>query len=437
LTRFVVLTALVPLLGSYARLFGNVRALPLAARVPVYFATGLVTLVAEMFLLTNLGVPWSFALLLPLPALLAIYALRHSEPRRGRRISATTTEATGDGRRILRSFASLRMTGGIAVISIGLLTMSVLAGMLTSGDFMIFWGVKGQRWGQARMLDYAFTLETPVEMHPDYPPLLPLYYAWTMLGGDGALNWLGATLTAPMWLSLTVLAIWGFGTYAGIRLTPAVAALFASAYSLFYLRNQVAGNGEPPLHFFEAVALAALICERKRGEFNVIAAIALTGVALTKVEGGVFVALVLLVLPWREKFRVGILPSAALLTWLAFAHLHGLTDTYVPKEDLSLQYILPTARDLVRELSLRLWYAPWLNAAILLVKARVRNALPYLAAAAGFILFLLSIYTRAEPHLEWSAGRTLMTPLLLVWFAVLAGNDEGASGGRAYTPGPV
>ena len=433
MTRFVLLTALVPLLGSYAKLFGAVRALPLAARLPVYFATGLVTLAAEMFLLTNLGVQWSFALLLPIPAMLAIYAACHPESRRRRRIFQP-----GAGEDPSPS-ARLRMTPAftlIILISLTILLASVTAGMLTSGDFMIFWGVKGQHWGQARMLDWAFTLEAPAEMHPDYPPMLPLYYAWTMLGGTGAFHWLGATLTAPMWLSLGVLAMWGFGTYRGIRITPAVAALFASTFALFYVRNQVAGNGEPPLHFFEAVALAALICERTRGEFNAVAAIALTGVALTKVEGGVFVALVLLVLPWREKFRVGILPSAALLTWLAFAHVHGLTDTYVPREDLSFQFVIPTARDLLRELSLHLWYTPWIAAAILLVRTRVRSALPYIAAAAGFILFLLSIYTRAEPHLEWSAGRTLMTPLLLVWFACMAGNDERPPAAGAAGPGP-
>ena len=72
--RFVLLTLALPLLGSYVRRFGKVRELPLTARIPVYFATGLFTIVAEMFVLTAMNVKWSAALLLPLPLLAAVVA---------------------------------------------------------------------------------------------------------------------------------------------------------------------------------------------------------------------------------------------------------------------------------------------------------------------------------------------------------------------------
>ena len=42
--RFVLLTALVPLLGAWARHVPSVRTLPFIARLSVYFAAGLVTL---------------------------------------------------------------------------------------------------------------------------------------------------------------------------------------------------------------------------------------------------------------------------------------------------------------------------------------------------------------------------------------------------------
>jgi len=401
-TRFVLLTLALPLLGSYARRFGNVRALPLSARIPVYFATGLFTIVAEMFVLTSLGVKWSAAWLLPLPIVLSLLPpYRHREAVARKKRDAI----------LIIAFAAL-----------AILISSVLAGALTSGDYVIFWGTKGQRFGQTHMLDYAFTLDPNHYMHPDYPPLVPFFYAWTMLGGDGAFDWWGGILSAPMFLGLGVAAMWGFGRYAGIRVAGPMAALFASSYALFYIRNAVAGNAEPALHFFELIALCALTCWRERpDEHNAIAAIALAAVTLTKVEGGVFVAIVLtLTCLSRARWKVGFLPVITLSSWLLFGYVHGLTDTYVPRDDLSIKYLVPTARELVHELALRLHYTPWIAAAIILICGRARRGMPYVLASLGFIAFLLSVYTRAEPHLDWSAGRTLMTPLLLFYFAAVA-----------------
>lgn len=409
--RFVLLTAALPILGSYVRMFGRVRELPIAARIAVYFATGLFTIVAEMFLLTNLGLGWSAWWLVPLPAIASLFAFRRNRPPNPQPATRNIVSAL------------------IVLIALGTLISATLAGALTSGDYVIFWGTKGQRWGQTHTLDYAFTLHPNHYMHPDYPPLVPLYYAWTMLGGDGAFDWWGGILSAPLFLTLSVAAMWGFGRYAGIRVSGPMAALFASAYSLFYIRNAVAGNAEPALHFFETVALCALTCWReKRTEHNAIAAIALAAVTLTKVEGGVFVAIVLaLTCLDRERWKVGILPVLTLSSWLAFGYVHGLTDTYVPREDLSFRYLVPTAKELVKELALRLHYTPWIAAAlVLLLGRRRRNAIPHVLASLAFVAFLLSVYTRAEPHLDWSAGRTLMTPLLLFFFAAVTAHRAAA-----------
>jgi hypothetical protein len=424
--RFVLLTLALPLLGSYARRFGNVRALPLAARIPVYFATGLFTIVAEMFVLSAFGVRWSAALLVPLPLVLAIAA--------GYRLpvaSGVSPEGKAPGHRspvtgnaFLTGHRS-PVTGNAFLIptaaALLILLSAVLAGALTSGDYVIFWGTKGQRFGQTHMLDYAFTLDPNHYMHPDYPPLVPFFYAWTMLGGDGAFDWWGGILSAPMFLGLGAAAMWGFGRYAGIRVAGPMAALFASSYALFYIRNAVAGNAEPALHFFELIALCALTCWRDRpNEHNAIAAIALAAVTLTKVEGGVFVAIVLtLTCLSRARWKLGFLPVITLSSWLLFGYVHGLTDTYVPRDDLSIKYLVPTARELVKELALRLHYTPWIAAAIVLLTGRARRGIPYILASLGFTAFLLSVYTRAEPHLDWSAGRTLMTPLLLFYFAAV------------------
>lgn len=411
--RFALLTlALIPL-GMWARPF--VRHLPWPGRLALYFAFGLLGIVAEMFVLSMLGIRWNAWLLVPLPLVLSALNARRASAR------------PGDGRLEARPASIL----AVAAVAWATLVSAVLAAMATSGDFVYFWGVKGQRWGAVHFLDTAFTKAPSHYMHPDYPPLLPLYYAWTLLGGDGALDWWGAILATPLFLLAGAAALWAFGRYARVGTIDGIVALFVSLYALFYVRNQVAGNAEPPLHLFEAIALAALTCWRDRSsEHDWIAAIALSGVALTKVEGGVFVLLVC-GLTWlgregtlRQRLLAGAkmaaLPVATLATWLLFGLARGLTDTYVPREDLSIQYIWPTFLELVRELSLHLWYLPWLAFAVILLCGRVRNAVPYLLACVLFLVFLLSVYTRAEPHLEWSAGRTLMTPLLLFIAATLA-----------------
>jgi hypothetical protein len=402
--RFVLLTlALIPL-GAWARAFSSVRALAWPGRLAIYFAFGLLGVVVEMFILSMLGVRWNAWMLVPLPALFSALSFRFPGiPREKQSRDAILL---------------------VALLALGILVSAALAAMATSGDFVYFWGVKGQRWGAEHFLDTEFTKAASHYMHPDYPPLLPLFYAWTMLGGDGALDWWGAILATPLFLLTGAAALWAFGRYARNGAIDGIVAMFVSLYALFYVRNQVAGNAEPALHMFEAIALAALTCWRERsGEHDRIAAIALSGVALTKVEGGVFVLLVC-GLTWiaregtiRQRLVAGVkmaaLPVATLAAWLLFGVAHGLTDTYVPREDLSIQYVWPTFLDLVRELSLHLGYVPWIAFGAILLCGRVRNALPYLVACVLFLVFLLSIYTRAEPHLEWSAGRTLMTPLLL------------------------
>jgi len=423
--RFLLLTLALPLLGSYVRHFRTVRMLPWPGQIAISFATGLLTIVAEMFVLSWLGLHWNAWLLVPVPLVLSAFTLRSAAKQSAADRSAGFQPAGPP--------ASSRPSPTllIALLALAILISAVLAGMCTSGDFVYFWGVKGQRWGAVHFLDTAFTQEPGHYMHPDYPPLLPLYYAWTLLGGDGKLDWWGAILATPLFLAIGATAIWAFGRYARIRAIDGIVALFVALYALFYVRNQVAGNAEPPLHMFEAIALAALTCWRERSnEHDAIAAIALCGVALTKVEGGIFVLLVC-GLTWlaregtlRQRLIAGtkmaILPITTLATWLLFGATRGLTDTYVPRADLSLQYLWPTLLELLRELSLHLWYTPWIALLVILFCGRAKNAIPYILATLLFLAFLLAVYTRAEPHLEWSAGRTLMTPLLLFIAGVVA-----------------
>lgn len=412
--RFALLTlALIPL-GAWARPL--VRQLAWPGRLAIYFACGLLSVVTEMFILSMLGLRWNVWLLVPVPLLLSVVSSRLSVPHR-------QTAQTTDNRQ--------PMTLLLGALAFATLASASIAAMATSGDYVYFWGVKGQRWGAERFLDTEFTKAPSHYMHPDYPPLLPLYYAWTLLGGDGGFDWWGGIVATPLFLLAGALAMWAFGRYAGVATIDGIVTLFVALYALFYVRNQVAGNAEPPLHMFEAIALAALTCWRERSsEHDWIAAIALSGVALTKVEGGVFVLIVCGV-TWLARegtlvqrllagLKMSALPIATLVTWLLFAASHGLTDTYVPRKDLSIGYLWPTMQAYGRELSFHLWYLPWLAFAVILLCGRIRQAIPWLLATALFLLFLLAVYTRPDHHMEWSAGRTLMTPLLLFIAGVVA-----------------
>ena len=412
--RFALLTlALIPL-GAWARPL--VRQLAWPGRFAIYFACGLLSVVVEMFVLSIFNVHWNAWLLVPLPLIAALIVYRKVQTTDNRQPTTILT---------------------VAALAWATLVSATMAAMATSGDYVYFWGVKGQRWGAERFLDTDFTKAPSHYMHPDYPPLLPLYYAWTLLGGDGAFDWWGGMLATPLFLLAGALAMWAFGRYARAGAVDGIVAVFVSLYALFYVRNQVAGNAEPPLHMFEAIALAALTCWRERSsEHDWLAALALSGVALTKVEGGVFVLIVCGVTwvaregtLWQRLLagaKMALLPVATLVTWLLFGAARGLTDTYVPRKDLSIEYLWPTMQTFGGELSFHLWYLPWLAFAVILVCGRIRQAIPWLLATALFLLFLLAVYTRPDHHMEWSAGRTLMTPLLMFIAATLAAHRPPA-----------
>ena len=388
--RFVVLTLLVPLAGGGARWSRDVRALPIATQIAVYFATGLVTLTLEMMVLAAVGVRWNawWLLVMPVAGLLSCLVAEKGQP---------SNPATQQPRNPIVA---------ITLLAIAVFASTVLSAAATSGDFVFFWGTKGQRFGSERLLDVEFLRTSNFNvMHPDYPPLVPLYYAWTMLG-ETQLDWFAAMASAVLFLALTAAAV----------REHRYAALLTSMLALLFIRNSVAGNAEPVLFFFETLALAALIARQ-----DFVASIALAGVALTKIEGGVFVIIVAAIWIVRErKWKAALFPLFALAAWLLFTKTNGLVDAYVPSDPLSMRYVFPAIGQLLREMSFGLWYAPWIAIAILLFTGRIRASLPYVLGAVLFLAFLVTVYSRANAHMEWSAHRVLIAPLLLCFFGALA-----------------
>jgi len=401
--RFLLLTLLVFAAGGWARRFRP----PLAA----YFAAGLVTVALEMLVLAAFGVRWNAFVLLAAPVAVLVAQLRGYAVTR-QEVNRVTAQPRN------------RATGIITILALLIFASAVISASATSGDFVFFWGSKGQRFGSERMLDTQFLRDPDhAVMHPDYPPLVPLYYAWTMLGAS-ELDWFGAMASAVLFLALAAAAVSGFTR------DHRFAALFASMFALLCIRNSVAGNAEPALLFFEAVALGALFARNDE-----VAAIALAGAALTKIEGGVFVILAIALL--GRRWRVALFPLLTLAAWLLFAKTHGLLDSYVPREELSIRYLLPSIGQLLREMSFGLWYAPWIAVALPVFLGNARRAVPYALAALGFLGFMAVIYARPEAHMEWSAQRVLMTPLVVLFFGAIAAQNGHAvtqSRGSATLP---
>jgi len=380
--RFLIMTLLVFAAGFWARVF--------RASSAVYFAAGLVTLAVEMIVFGR-WTGWGL-MILPVAGLLGCWVAE-----RRKRTSNSATQQ-------LSNHHWLPLIP--ALLALLIFALTVMSAAATSGDFVFFWGTKGQRFAQERMLDVGF-LRNPdhVVMHPEYPPLVPLYYAWTMLGA-AELDWFGAMASAILFLALATLAIRNFTE------SDAFAAFFASLFALLCIRNNVAGNAEPALLFFEVLALCALFAKN-----DAIAAIALCGAVLTKIEGAVFAVIVIALL--GRRWRVALPPLAVLGGWLLFAKFNGLLASSDPRYAFSFGQLLPSVRQLAGEMSFGLWYAPWIAIALL------ARSWKHIAAALAFLAFMAVIYARPEAHMEWSAQRVLMTPLVLFFFSAITRDRNG------------
>ncbi|HSP13219.1 MAG TPA: hypothetical protein VLV78_00545 [Thermoanaerobaculia bacterium] len=374
-----------------------------ASQLAIRFTTGMVIGGAVMWLEALLAIPWSrLALLIPLVVCGAAAVLgRRDSPRE-------------EGR---------RSTWPIALITL-LAIYGVATARETSGDLLFFWGPKAQHFFLARTIDVGF-LKFPhyYLMHPDYPPLQPLVYAWNSMAAH-RFSYFGATFLTPLYLLATVLA------FRGLARANGFATLLAALLAFGFGAGRVAGGADPQLILFEVVALAALTF---RDDADLIAAIALAGAAFTKVEGASFAIILIVAFALtRRNLKRALLvaaPATVLLgSWIVFAQVHSLLDSYArggtPLHFDSLGLVLYVAGF---EASYRAAYLPWI--AVLLPLPFGRNwgraAMPLLVAA-GSILSITFFYLH-EPNAVWwikaSADRVLLTPLVALLVASAAASE--------------
>jgi hypothetical protein len=415
--RFLLMTAVVPLAGLWMRWFASVRALNRPARLMLYFAAGLVTLTEEMFLASLAGIPWSAALLLVPPLLAGLPSLRRplAPPYGTRRVAPPPSAA-------LPAMPRPRWEIVLAAATVVIVALTIASGAATGFDTFFFWGLKAQRFGLLRAIDVAY-LRDPVNMvfHPDYPPLHPFYLAWTMLGGDH-LDWWVVVATAPLFLLLSTVTVYSF---IESRLASSLTALYASALGALFILNALGGNAEPPLVFFETLALAAMAS----GAGDAAVAVGLTGAVLAKREGLPFFVLAMAVYVinggrdrWK-RLRAGIPAAVALLAWLAYCRHHGLFKTYnLGAEVFTVQSVLRAVHLVAQDVSVGLWYLPWIAGLALIACGRIRPALPYVAATLGYCLLLVYEFSRWNDPVGlaiWSVSRVMISTWLFLFFGAV------------------
>jgi hypothetical protein len=387
--------------------------LDVGARLAIAFASGCVVVAVVMFAFTLTHVPFTRAtLLIALVVILAVALWRTG--------TLACPSARGDRQECLSSTLILLLT------AYGLLTARE-----TCGDLIYFWGPKGQRFYLAETIDVAFLAFPHVKlMHPDYPPLLPLVYAFASSVAHG-FSWWGALAAMLLLLLATALAFRGLAREAlGDERAAAYATLLAAVLAYGYARSMVAGAAEPMLLLFETIAVAALTF---RDDGEVIAAIALAGAAWTKIEGAAFVVIVVVAyLLTRRRVARAVamaLPSVILVgAWLLFAMKHKFIDQYARAgEPLHLESFGTIAKVMSVQASYGAFYLPWLAGAVPFVFARNwrRAALPLLVFA-GVVASAVYFYLHGVAPVWWiraSADRVLLSALMALLVAAAAASE--------------
>jgi hypothetical protein len=396
-----------PLIGICTWRLPAVREMDLGGRIAVAFAGGAAIVASVLAVLSIVGITWSRGVVFSLVVLITIISIYVARP-----ITRPETRA-----------ANLIALAGIAVIAV-LFIYGLMDARLSCGDLHFFWGPKAVRFYRDGGVTLGFLADpNTMRMNPGYPLLLPLLYAWTETVA-GQFSWWSAIFSTTLFL---------FGSVALLRATSRddrgallMAATLAYAFSIAY----AAGAGEPPLIFFETLAIVAITFIRDRRTQSILAALGLAGAVMTKIEGSTFaIALVLamIALGWNAKRTLAVAAPAALLmaAWLGFVKAHNLSEYYrgavMP---VYLASIPKTLATIAKAASYDLYFIPWLVPIVLIVLGphRRKAALPLIVALLTFgaaIFFYIHL-----PDPTWwilsSAPRVLLTPLTALLIASAA-----------------
>ena len=407
----------------------SIRPLGAAAADAAAFAAGAVGLTVEAILLEPSGSAG------PSPALgLPLFAVSAALAGVWRRREPQTPGRGGNPSPGVAAAALLASSAACVHLAAKLVTARD-----TSVDFVFFWGVKAARFAQAGGFDVSL-LASPFFLHaaPDYPPLAPVVQAWAALIA-GRMSWRGAPMVALLWFVAAMPLVFA----ALRRVLPAndaaaVAGFWGAALGVSLASSYSGGNAEAPLLFFETVAGAMLLSER-RGvpSSRFLPGIALCGAALTKVEGSVGALLLIAGTGLRDRLAgeprwlrraadLLIGPTLALALWFGFQAVSGLPVGYRGHGrlfDLHLENAWTVLREGLYQLNGSTAWLAWLVplASLLLLRGARHRALPGLVAAGGLLLFFLFDYLHdvGDPseRIGWTLPRVSQPALSLTILA--------------------
>ena len=413
---FVAAIAALALSGLVILAIPYVRSLDMPAAASIALATGWVMAAALMFSTSVIHIRWSrtllVAVLLPFAITGVVLLARRPRPKEKPRWLAWIP----------------------FVIILAIVTWGVLGARYTCSDYAFIWGPKAAHFWSAHRIDVDFLADPQnYQAHADYPPLLPLVYAWGALM-TGTFSWWGGLLLFPLCLlAMTI----GFRGIAARAIGPRAASLFAllllAVIAFCSQIDPVGGAGEPPLLLFEALALAAVTFAPDDRGALVVASILAAGAVLTKVEGTMFAAILAIGFAITRRQVKGALilaaPSAmAIGSWLLFVRHHRLLDIYGGGGPAHFENVGRVIKMLViDEASYMAWYLPVIAVVAPMIFARRwrRAALPLLVAA-GMFAAAVYVYLHAEDptfFIASSARRLLLTPLLSLAVASAAASE--------------
>jgi hypothetical protein len=410
-----------------------------AARVVLAGGVGAVLLSWTMTAFALAGWRWG-----PLPVLASAalaFALRGLIPKGSD--ASSSDDARADRPREERPLTWI--AHAVTAISVLAALAATVAARSTSPDLLLFWGPKAQQFASVRTIDAAYLGAPYLEyLHVYYPPLVTNVFALGAMVA-GRFPWGAATLTFPLLLTATAVAL--FGTLKIAR-TPAAAAattaLTTSALALLGIHSSVAGNAEPFLLFFEITAIALLLTPTAgSGAVQLLAGCLLAGAASAKVEGLPFVlaVTVLFLLLERNRARPAWRSALFLLAptllsaaaWLAFGATRKIFYGYRGYGHVS-EFHWDHAPAILDAIGRALWQSGYsLPFAIPLLVVLLtgwlsRQALLPLGVAAAMSGFFLLTYLQSgsDPSLwiSWSAARVFSPVAGLLILAAWCSRDK-------------
>jgi hypothetical protein len=398
---------LFPIIGIGIWRLDAIRKLDLGGRIAIAGAAGIAIVAAVLAALSIVSIEWSRGVVLSILIVITAESIHF-----GRALP------TRERQRIDR----LAMAA-LVILAI-LFTYGLLDARLSCGDLHFFWGPKAVRFYRDGGVTLGFLADpNTARMNPGYPILLPLIYVWSETIAR-QFSWFSAILSTALFL---------FGSVALVRSTSRDdrgAVLMAATLVYAFAIADAAGAGEPPLIFFETLAIVAITFIRNPRAQIVLASLGLAGAVMTKIEGATFaIAVVIALLIVRRTFKRTMLiagPPAILLgTWLAFVRIHNLSEYYrgagMP---IYFAAVTKTLMTLAKSASYELYGLPWIVPIVLIALAPNRRnaALPLLIAILTFAAAFF-FYIHLPDPTWWilsSAPRVLLTPLTALLIASAA-----------------